>query len=167
MTAFPSDLNLAVALFFEFPLGLASWANDLTNVVGVSIIVLWYEDLLVALRGLVVAWRNVGLVHLEELGDQTLPLFHVLVLVALFSGVDSLAFAVVHRFRTRGSEVRVVVLLEVLHDQALGEILDAVFSDQDFDFILGLQVDRKMAVATQVEVLHILRWLAILIFDHS
>ena len=101
LRTFPTNLNFAVAFFLEFSLGLTSGTDYLSDIVCKSVVVFGYEDFLVPFRGLIVTRSSESRVHLKELSDESLSLFHVLVLVSLFCSVNSLTFAVINWLWTR------------------------------------------------------------------
>lgn len=126
LTAASTNLNFASAFFFKLLLCGSTWANDLSNIVDWRIIWVWNINSFVLFGWFVVWWSHILRVHYKNLGNQSIPLSHILVLVSLLFGVHSkTSLRVVYRFWARWSDVS-IGRLPVLHCYSSLQIVDSM-----------------------------------------
>ena len=121
-----SDLDLAATLLFQLLLSLASWTDDLPDVVDGGVVRVRNVDLLVLFGRLIVRGRLVGWVHLEDFRDESVALLDIFVLIPLLFCIHAQArLRIVNGLWARRADVWVCTL-PVLHGNSFLKIIDTV-----------------------------------------
>ena len=157
--SFTTYLYLAVAFFLKLLLSLSARAYDLTNVVDEGVICFWNEYLLMLFGWFVIRWRNKRRVHFNNFCYEPVSFLYIFVFESLFSCVTSQpCFCIINWFRTRWSQIWIILLFIVLQYHPLGQIINPMLPDHYFDLIQWKLVNRQKTKTLRYESLVLFNW---------